>query len=206
MVSNSIEFPSGILQNVFFNVNRPNYLNYGSIGFIIGHEISHSIDDRGRQFDSFGQNFNWWSDITDLKFRERAQCMIDQYSNYTLPEIQVRINGVNTQGENIADNAGLSQAYRAYQRWIRDNRVEPHLPGLKYTNNQLFWISASHIWCSKTRPEFAKYRLGLASHSPSMVCLIAINCNKGKLNFNYFLFILRTIVQSNWTHVQSKGI
>lgn len=120
--------------------------------------------------------------------------MIDQYSNYTLPEIQVRINGFNTQGENIADNAGLRQAYRAYQRWVRDNHVEPSLPGLKYTNDQLFWISAANIWCSKTRPEFAKYRVGLASHSPSIFRVIgpmsnskefseSFHCKLGKIYF-----------------------
>lgn len=142
----------------FFKLNFSKFLNCtfinfhllfnssSSIGFIVGHEVSHAFDDRGRQFDKYGQNFNWWTDSTDLKFREKAQCIIEQYSNYTLPDIGLKINGINTQGENIADNAGLKQSFRAYQKWIRDNHVEASLPGLKYSNEQLFWISAANIW------------------------------------------------------------
>lgn len=81
-----IKFPAGILQGIFFDKNRPNYLNYGAIGYIIGHEITHGFDDRGRQFDRDGNNRNWWEPETDLKFQQKAQCIIDQYNNFSVPE------------------------------------------------------------------------------------------------------------------------
>ncbi|XP_035210634.1 neprilysin-2-like [Stegodyphus dumicola] len=144
-IENSIEFPAGILQGVFFNKDRPNYLNFGAIGFVIGHEITHGFDDRGRQFDKDGNNVNWWEPETDTTFRERAQCIIDQYGNYSVDEVGLQVNGINTQGENIADNGGIKEAFRAYLHWIKDHGAEDHLPGIKYSPTQLFWISAANV-------------------------------------------------------------
>ncbi|KAM7311889.1 neprilysin-2-like [Ixodes scapularis] len=110
-VENCIRLPAGILQGVFFSKDRPSYLNYGAIGSIIGHEITHGFDDEGRQFDKDGNNLNWWEPETDLKFRQRAQCIVEQYGNYTVAEGTLNINGVNTQGENIADNGGIKEAF-----------------------------------------------------------------------------------------------
>uniref|UniRef100_T1JUD6 Peptidase M13 N-terminal domain-containing protein n=1 Tax=Tetranychus urticae TaxID=32264 RepID=T1JUD6_TETUR len=166
-LENSIEFPAGILQGSFFSKDRPNYLNFGAIGFVIGHEITHGFDDRGRQFDKDGNNKNWWDHVTDQKFRSRTQCIIDQYGNYTLPENGMKVNGINTQGENIADNGGLKEAFRAYQKWVFDHGKEPTLPGLSYSTDQLFWISAANVWCGKYRPEVLRLRVSLGSHSPS---------------------------------------
>ncbi|RWS18563.1 membrane metallo-endopeptidase-like 1, partial [Leptotrombidium deliense] len=83
-LENSIKFPAGILQGIFFGKDRPNYLNYGSIGYIIGHEITHGFDDKGRQFDKNGNNENWWEAETDKKFKNKIKCIIEQYSNYTV--------------------------------------------------------------------------------------------------------------------------
>ncbi|XP_076320218.1 neprilysin-2-like [Tachypleus tridentatus] len=166
-MENSIQFPAGILQGVFFGKDRPNYMNYGAIGFVIGHEITHGFDDRGRQFNKDGNNENWWEPQTDELFREKAQCIIEQYGNYTVPENGLKINGVNTQGENIADNGGLKQAYRAYKSWIKDNSPELPLIGLKYSPEQLFWISAANVWCGKYRPEVLKLRILSGWHSPA---------------------------------------
>ena len=83
---------------------------------VIGHEITHGFDDQGRQFDDMGNLANWWEDATDDKFLEKANCIIWQYGNYTAKAVNKTLNGVNTQGENIADNGGLKQAYRAYNR------------------------------------------------------------------------------------------
>lgn len=165
-LENSIEFPAGILQGIFFSRERPNSLNFGGIGFVIGHEITHGFDDTGRQFDKDGNNVNWWKPETDEKFRQRAQCIIEQYGNYSFPEIGLKINGINTQGENIADNGGLKLAYWAYQAWKKQNGYDVILPGLPYTSDQLFWISSASVWCGKYRPEDLKLRILSGYHSP----------------------------------------
>lgn len=93
--------------------------------------------------------------------------MIDQYGNFTDPEVNITLNGVTTQGENIADNGGLKEAYIAYQRWVQKYGDEAGLPGLQnYTSNQLFWISAAQTWCTKYKPEALKYTIVTDSHSP----------------------------------------
>ncbi|KAI1296496.1 Membrane metallo-endopeptidase-like 1 [Halotydeus destructor] len=166
-LENSIKFPAGILQGVFFDKSRPKYLNYGGIGYIIGHEITHGFDDRGRQFDKRGNNRNWWKPETDLKYQEKASCIVDQYNNFTVPEsAELKLNGVNTQGENIADNGGLKEAFLGYQQYVKENGAEAKLPGLKYSPNQLFWISAANVWCAKLRPQALKLRIQTGVHSP----------------------------------------
>uniref|UniRef100_T1IPL6 Peptidase M13 N-terminal domain-containing protein n=1 Tax=Strigamia maritima TaxID=126957 RepID=T1IPL6_STRMM len=160
-------FPAGILQGVFFASDRPRYLNYGGIGFVIGHEITHGFDDQGRQFDKDGNLKNWWDKATDIMFDKRVKCIIDQYSNYTVPENGMKVNGINTQGENIADNGGLKEAYRAYQTWSLKQGSEPLLPGLTLNQRQLFWLSAANVWCSKERPQALAVRVVTGVHSPS---------------------------------------
>lgn len=108
----------------------------------------------------------WWQNETLEAYTTRAQCIIDQYSNFTDPEVNVTLNGFNTQGENIADNGGLKEAYIAYQKWVQKYGEEPGLPGLNYTSNQLFWISAAQTWCTKYKPEALKYTIVTDSHSP----------------------------------------
>ena len=93
-----IQFPAGILQGVFFNSERPKYMNYGAIGWVIGHEITHGFDDQGRQFDKDGNLLDWWQEETKQKYLARTKCIISQYANYTLPELgSLVVNGVSTQ-------------------------------------------------------------------------------------------------------------
>ena len=109
-------FPAGILQPLFYSQNFPKSLNYGGIGVVIGHEITHGFDDKGRQFDKDGNMMQWWNNATIKTFRERAQCIIDQYSRYKIDEVGLYMDGRMTQGENIADNGGLKQSYRVSWR------------------------------------------------------------------------------------------
>ena len=152
---NSITFPAGILQAPFFEKGYPKYLDFGSIGVVMGHEITHGFDDEGRQFDKDGNAIPWWTEETIAAFDERAQCFVSMYGNYTVPELipilgdDAHLNGVNTLGENIADNGGLRESYRAYQNFIineNGGKVEPKLPGLQeYSNEQLFFISFAQV-------------------------------------------------------------
>jgi len=168
-IENSIQFPAGILQGNFFGSDRPSYMNYGGIGWVIGHEITHGFDDQGRQFDDEGNLKNWWEATTKDKFLEKANCIIWQYGNYTAVSVNKTLNGVNTQGENIADNGGIKEAYRAYNSWVRRHGEEQRLPGLQgYTPHQMFWISAANTWCSKYRDKSLEKRIKTGAHSPGM--------------------------------------
>jgi len=179
-LENSIQFPAGILQGIFFSSDRPKYMNYGAIGWVIGHEITHGFDDQGRQFDEQGNLVDWWHPETKERYLKKAQCIISQYGNYTIKDLDnLPLNGINTQGENIADNGGIKEAYRAYSEssfprhvltpsdsWVKRNGEEPRLPGVNYSPRQLFWVSAANVWCAKYRPKALKLRVLTGVHSP----------------------------------------
>ncbi|XP_052866853.1 neprilysin-2 isoform X2 [Anopheles cruzii] len=165
-IENSIQFPAGILQGQFFSYDRPKYMNYGAIGFVIGHEITHGFDDQGRQFDKNGNLVDWWQADTKKAYLEKARCIIEQYGNFTEPNVKLNLNGINTQGENIADNGGIKEAYYAYRKWAEKHGPEPRLPGLNLNPEQLFWLSAAQTWCSVYRPETMKMRITTGVHSP----------------------------------------
>jgi neprilysin len=170
-LENMIKFPAGILQGAFFNAERPQYMNYGAIGFVIGHEITHGFDDQGSQYDGDGNLQNWWAQATRTAYLQRAQCIIDQYGSYTEPLTELRLNGINTQGENIADNGGIKESYLAYVRWAETNK-EKKLPGLDFTPQQMFWISAGQVWCSVYRREAMNSRVTTGVHSPGQFRVI----------------------------------
>jgi len=166
-LENSIQFPAGILQGIFFSKDRPWYMNYGAVGWVIGHEITHGFDDQGRQFDEDGNLVDWWDPGTKKRYLKKAKCIVDQYSNYSVKEAEgIHLNGITTQGENIADNGGIKEAYRAYTSWADKNDPEPLLPGLSYSPKQLFWISAANVWCAKYRAKALKLRVLTGVHSP----------------------------------------
>merc|ERR1712223_1268803 len=146
-IENSIQFPAGILQGNFFGSDRPSYMNYGGIGWVIGHEITHGFDDQGRQYDDSGNLKNWWKDQTKDKFLEKSQCIIWQYGNYTAKAVNKTLNGVNTQGENIADNGGIKEAYKAYKT-TRPNRCSGSAPPTRGAQS----IGTS-LWRRGSRPE-----------------------------------------------------
>ncbi|UJR14935.1 hypothetical protein I4U23_001917 [Adineta vaga] len=165
---NQISFPAGILQTPFFNKDAPKYLNYGGIGAVIGHEITHGFDDNGRQYDKDGNRVLWWTQETINKFIERKTCIVDQYSNYIVAQINRTVNGNQTQGENIADNGGIKEAFYSYQKWMKANgNIDRKLPGLnKYSPEQLFFINYGQIWCSKMTDANALSRVLSGVHSP----------------------------------------
>ena len=111
---NSMEFPAGILQGVFFDHRVPRYLNFGAIGVVIGHELTHGFDDQGRQYDGQGNLKDWWEATTKQSFVGKAKCIIDQYGRYKEDLTGLNLNGINTQGENIADNGGIKESYLGY--------------------------------------------------------------------------------------------
>ena len=168
-LANSMVFPAGFIDGVFFQADRPAYMNFGALGVVIGHEITHGFDDKGSLFDAFGNLVNWWDKESKQKFLQKAQCIIDQYGNYT---VQVKgetinLNGVTTQGENIADHGGVKESLRAYERLVALKGQEPKLPGLPYSQNQLFWLSGGMMWCRVLRPEALKEKILKDVHSPA---------------------------------------
>lgn len=163
---NSIEFPAGILQGAFYNSKLPEYMNFGAIGAVIGHEFTHGFDDQGRNQDFEGKLVDWWEESTTTEYKKRAQCVIDQYGNYTAEQIGMKLNGINTQGENIADNGGIKEAYLGYQNFVKDNGPPQRLPGHDYNQNQMFWISFGQVWCSKFKDGTLKSQILTGVHSP----------------------------------------
>ncbi|XP_014211901.1 neprilysin-4-like isoform X2 [Copidosoma floridanum] len=175
---NQIVFPAGILQPPFYHRYFPRCLNYGGIGVVIGHEITHGFDDKGRLFDKYGNLHRWWSkDIID-EFNQRATCLIDQYSRYVVDEVAMPINGVTTQGENIADNGAIKQAFKAYEKWMSENEdANESLPGMEATGRQLFFLNFAQVWCGSMRPEAMRNKLKTAVHSPGRYRVIGTLSN-----------------------------
>ncbi|CAF3637496.1 unnamed protein product [Rotaria sordida] len=149
------------------------------IGVVIGHEITHGFDDMGRQFDKDGNRIPWWSDATIQNFINRKTCIVEQYSNYTITQIGMKANGFQTQGEDIADNGGLREAFFAYQKWAKENpNLDKRLPGLqKYTPEQMYFINYAHTWCTKMTNEYALSRLRTDEHSLGQLRVIGPTSN-----------------------------
>ncbi|XP_042144275.1 neprilysin-1-like [Ixodes scapularis] len=160
---NEILFPAGILQPPMFEDGIPSSINMGAIGMSIGHEITHGLDIAGNEFDADGQLGNWWNEAAKREYLKRAQCFIDQYSNVTVKEVNLTLNGTNTQGENIADNSGLRAAYLAFRKF---NDTDEMLPGLNLTGDQLFFLSNAMVSCTNIREGRLRYDIKYGRHSP----------------------------------------
>ncbi|KAJ8259641.1 hypothetical protein GJAV_G00171780 [Gymnothorax javanicus] len=161
---NEMVFPAGILQAPFYSSAWPKALNFGGIGVVMGHELTHAFDDQGREFDKEGNLRSWWKNSSVEAFKRQTQCMVEQYSNYRVN--WEPLNGKHTLGENIADNGGLKAAYKAYESWIQENGDEPLLPALGLTNHQLFFVSFAQVWCSVRTAESAHEGVMTDPHSP----------------------------------------
>lgn len=161
---NQIVFPAGILQAPYYDGEFPPVMNYGGIGMVVGHEITHGFDNQGSHYDGDGKLENWWEKETSDRFQEKVDCVIDQYNHYeVLPGYF--INGNLTQGENIADMGGIKISYNGFVEEYKDIADKPSIVP-EYTNKQLFFISFAQSWCSKYTDEFMKVKLLTDPHSP----------------------------------------
>jgi predicted metalloendopeptidase len=161
-LGNEIVFPAAILRPPFFDLNGDSAYNYGAIGAVIGHEISHGFDDSGRRYDAEGRLRDWWTPADERAFNIRAAQLVEQYGAYQpLPDLKV--DGKLTLGENIADLAGVAIAHRAYMRSL-DGRPATRLDG--FSASQRFFLGYARVWRSKSRPEWLRTRLMIDSHSP----------------------------------------
>lgn len=160
---NEIVFPAGILQSPYFDVNADDALNYGGIGMVIGHEITHSFDDQGSQFDKVGNVTNWWTKADYEKFKARTQQVIDQYNLFTVLD-SIHVKGALTVGENTADIAGVAIAYDAF-KMTEQGKDTTKLDG--FTPDQRFFISIARIWRVKTTDAFMRMYVNTNPHSPA---------------------------------------
>ncbi len=160
--ANEIVFPAGILQPPYFDNNADDALNYGGIGMVIGHEITHTFDDQGAQYDKDGNLKNWWTKEDYAQFKSRIQQVINLYSTYTVLG-DLHINGAMTVGENTADIAGLAVAYDAF-KMTEQGKGNTKIDG--YTPDQRFFISLAKIWRVKMKDEFLRLWINNNPHSP----------------------------------------
>ncbi|XP_067118401.1 neprilysin-1-like isoform X1 [Centruroides vittatus] len=192
---NTVMLPFVLKHPKIFNQQRPNYLNYGSVGMIIGHEMGHGFDKYSIQRDKHGVLVNWTNDNFKKGYLKRSQCLVDQYSNYTLNKFGIQLDGKKTLSQNIADHIGLRISYRAFKREERLRGREPFLAGLEeYTSDQLFFISFATSWCQTEEATENYWKNDKSDHSPSKFRILgtvtntkefskAFKCKKGsKMN------------------------
>lgn len=159
---NEIVFPAGILQPPFFDAKADDPVNYGGIGAVIGHEMTHGFDDEGRQFDAHGNLTDWWTPQSAARFKARAAEIIKQFDGY-VPIDHMHINGELTQGENIADLGGVKLAYAAMEKAIAG---QPRTKVDGFTPEQRFFLSWANVWRENIRPQALRVQLNTDPHSP----------------------------------------
>jgi len=163
---NEIVFPAGILQPPFFDKNADDATNFGSIGVVIGHELTHGFDDQGRKYDAQGNLRDWWTPEDGQKFEERASCVANEYSGFTAVD-DLKLNGRLTLGENTADNGGARIALMALHHYISDDKAGQAGKTIDgYTPEQRFYLGYARIWCELRRPELSRARVTTDPHSP----------------------------------------
>lgn len=162
---NDINFPAGILQPAFYDPKQDDAVNYGHIGAVIGHELTHGFDDEGRKFDAKGNMTDWWTAEDAKKFETRTDCLVNEYGSFTAVD-EVKVNGKLTLGENTADNGGLLLAYLAYLERAKANKVDLNAKVDGYTAPQRFYIAYAQNWCENSRPEVIRQQVLTDPHSP----------------------------------------
>jgi putative endopeptidase len=163
---NEIVFPAGILQPPFFDKEVDDDVNFGSIGAVIGHELTHGFDDQGRKYDPQGNLRDWWTDQDGKEFEKRASCVSDEYSGFTAVD-DLKLNGKLTLGENTADNGGARIALMALMNMIAEDKSGKAAEKIDdYTPEQRFFLGFGRVWCEKRRPEFSRMLVNIDPHSP----------------------------------------
>ena len=163
-LQNNINFPAGILQPPFYKSNGDMAANFGGIGAVIGHELTHGFDDQGRRYDADGNLRDWWQKQDAEEFQKRADCLVNEYSQFK-PVPDANVNGRLTLGENGADNAGVRLAFMALLGGIENGSVDKQkLDG--FTPQQRFFLGYAQIWCESARPEFSRSDVRTDPHSP----------------------------------------
>jgi putative endopeptidase len=162
---NEIVFPAGILQPPFFDKQADDATNFGGIGLVIGHELTHGFDDQGRKFDPQGNLRDWWTEQDGTEFEKRASCVADEYSSFVAVD-DLKLNGRLTLGENTADNGGARIALMALEHMMADdNTMAQTING--YSPQQRFFLGYGRAWCEKRRPEYSRMLVSVDPHSPA---------------------------------------
>jgi putative endopeptidase len=161
---NEIVFPAGILQFPFFDPEADDAINYGGIGMVIGHEMTHGFDDQGAQYDKEGNLKNWWQSADSVKFVSKSKSVIDLYNSFTVLDT-LHINGSLTTGENMADIGGIAIAYDAF-KMTEQGKGNTKIDG--FTPDQRFFISLAQIWRTKQKDQTTRLRINTDPHSPAM--------------------------------------
>ena len=163
--NNEIAFPAGIMQPPFFDAEMPQPMNYGGIGAVMGHELTHGFDDQGRKYDASGRLQEWWEPSVSAQFEERVACVQAQYDAYeALPGLHVQ--GKLTSGENIADIGGVKEAYIAYKAWEKENGAEAPVSS-ELTNDQVFFVAWAQNWCTLSTESALRRQVETDPHSPA---------------------------------------
>jgi putative endopeptidase len=160
---NEIVFPAGILQFPFFDMHADDAINYGAIGMVIGHEMTHGFDDQGCQYDADGNMKNWWQPADAKKFKAKTAIMVDQYNSFPMFD-SLHVNGSLTLGENLADLGGLNIAFDAF-KLTKEGQSNQKIDG--FTPDQRFFFGFAQIWRQISRPEMEKTALNVDPHSPA---------------------------------------
>jgi predicted metalloendopeptidase len=162
---NELAFPAGILQPPFFDPNADDAVNYGGMGAVMGHEMTHGFDDQGAQYDSHGNLRQWFTNADLQHFHERTKSVETQFDNYTVLD-SVHVNGKLTLGENIADMGGVLIAYTAFEKSLQGKPRPPKIDG--FTPEQRFFLGWAQMWRTNIRPELERLRVRTDSHSPQI--------------------------------------
>ncbi|HEV2273369.1 MAG TPA: M13 family metallopeptidase [Acidobacteriaceae bacterium] len=163
---NDINFPAGILQSPLYDPRSPDAENYGHVGAIVGHELTHGFDDQGRQFDGNGNLASWWTADDAKKFGEMTDCEVKEYDNFTVLD-DLKLNGKLTLGENTADNGGIRLAYLAFLEDAKRKGVDLSKQEGGYTPVQQFFLAYGQNWCGSLRPERLRLLVQTNPHSPN---------------------------------------